>query len=67
MIYDVKCYCVDCDSCGKRLESVYTGFSIFIDENQAQEEIEDNFWHTTEDGKHLCPDCQKRILGNVEV
>lgn len=51
-----ECIRVVCDNCGKIYEEPYTGYSVFIDKENAMELSQDDHW-LTEDGKCYCPVC----------
>lgn len=56
MIHEEKCYCVTCDNCGKTYEDVNTGFTLWVDNSEANENVQDNDWYKDGD-KHYCPNC----------
>ena len=49
---------IDCDVCGQSYRDDYTGFSIWLDDNSADEALEDTGWYIDE-GKHYCKDCHE--------
>lgn len=56
MYNKVECICITCDNCGDEFIDNHSGFSIYVDENGAQEAADDYGWHS-EGGKHYCHDC----------
>ena len=63
MIHEEKCYCVTCDNCGETYMNDHSGFSLFVDENQLYENIDNDSWFTHGEGehkdKHYCEKCYK--------
>jgi hypothetical protein len=56
MYTKVECVALYCDNCKEQFEEFNSGFSIFIDENQAHENADNAGWYL-HDGKQYCPDC----------
>ena len=63
MIHEEKCYCATCDNCGETYTDEHSGFSLFVDENQCHEHMDNDSWFSHGDGehkgKHYCPKCYK--------
>jgi len=58
MYNKVECICLTCDNCGETFEESHNGFSIFLDENQANDEADNDGWSLhNENNKHYCPSC----------
>lgn len=55
-VFEEKTYGIQCDVCGKTYMNEHTGFSLWVDENTAKEEAQDDYW-LIEKGKCYCPDC----------
>jgi len=56
MYNKVECTCITCDNCGETYLDEQTGFSIYNDENDANQAADSDGWHS-EDSKHYCPEC----------
>jgi len=56
MYNEVKCISITCDNCGADFIDDHTGFSIFVDEISANDNVDNTEW-CCEDGKHYCPEC----------
>lgn len=53
-----------CDNCGDAYTDEHSGFSIFVDENSIEENMDADDWYTgvvdpDHAGKHYCPKCFK--------
>ena len=55
MYQKVECIILKCDKCGKQFQDYHSGFSIFVDEEQAHEHADKYEWHLGED--HYCSEC----------
>jgi hypothetical protein len=45
MYNKVECVCISCDNCDETFIDDHSGFSIYVDENGAQESAERSGWH----------------------
>ena len=57
MITKVECVIIECDNC-KDVYRSYSGFSIFPDKSDANDNAMDDEWHREGD-LHYCPKCYK--------
>lgn len=62
MIHEEKCYCGTCDNCGELYRNEHHGFTMFSNEGECREYMNNDDWYTTDSdpdhkGKHYCPDC----------
>ena len=55
-VFEERCFGCICDRCGEHYEASITGFSIFCNEEQLREGLDEDGWHEI-DGKWYCPDC----------
>ena len=58
MIYETVMYGVRCNRCREALENS-EGYSLFVDRNDADEEAQEEGWHSFEGEKHYCRGCVK--------
>lgn len=64
MIHEEKCYVGTCDNCGETFEHYHEGWTMFADENDLREEMDNASWYTGDtdpdyEGKHYCRACFK--------
>lgn len=64
MIHESKCYTATCDNCGANFSEFHSGFSLFVDEAQVHESMDNEEWYARgtdpeHDGKYYCPNCFK--------
>lgn len=55
-IFEAKCYGVECDICKDVYVNEYSGLSVWVDDDSAIEEAQEDGW-LIEDGKCYCPNC----------
>ena len=58
MIYETVMYGIRCNRCHKALENS-EGYSLFVDRHDADEEAQEEGWHSFEGEKHYCRRCAK--------
>lgn len=56
MYNKIECICITCDNCGDTFLDDHSGFSIYVDENSANEAADNSEWYS-EDRKHYCTEC----------
>lgn len=62
MIKEVTCHTCICDGCGESFcDEDREGFTIFSDESQLTDAMDNADWYLTYDGtnKHYCRDCHE--------
>lgn len=58
MIKETSSFYVECDNCKETLVTFIEGFSLFVDQNQANNYAGENEW-CKEGEKYYCPNCHK--------
>lgn len=59
MIHKVEMFGAICDGCRESYESSCEGWTVFSDESLVEEEMNEDGWHITQDGKTYCPNCHR--------
>lgn len=59
MYNKVECIVITCDNCDETYTDEHSGFSIYSDENAANDACQNDDWESSEKGKHYCPLCYK--------
>lgn len=52
----VDSFCIVCDNCGETYCDDHSGFTIFVDEIQANDYAQNSDWYNEGD-KHYCDNC----------
>ena len=65
MIHKVESFSGECDNCRCDFEHWHEGWTLFLDSDTIQQEMDNQDWYTGDtdpdhEGKHYCPDCFKQ-------
>jgi hypothetical protein len=56
MILETTCFCLICDNCKETYQNDHSGFSMFLDEDAAWEDAENEGWIKIKK-RQYCPEC----------